>query len=342
MPRARRAAVARPQVTIVTPYLAAANNGNWQTAARWARILRERYRVRIVTAWRAGDPPPSLLIALHARRSADSIAAFAAAFPARPLVVVLTGTDLYRDIATDAVARRSLRLATRLVVLNDLGARALPAGVRDKVAVIVQSAQLRSPTPKARRFTVAVVGHLRAEKNPSLVWRVLDDWPDDVPIRVLHAGRPLDPALGRQARRVAARDPRYRWLGDQPRGRLRQRVAASQVLLHPSTMEGGALAIIEAVTAHTPVIASRIDGHIGLLGSRYPGLFPPDDAAAARVLLQRAATDPAFLGRLARACERARRRFAPAREQGDLNRLIDNCLRGSRRAPGSPRSEASP
>lgn len=321
----------RPRLTIVTPYLRQANNGNWQTAARWARMLRQRYRVKIVQQWRDGDPVPDLLIALHARRSAASIAAFAAAQPQQPLVVTLTGTDLYRDIRDDADAQRSLRLATRLVVLNDIGARALPAALRAKAAVVVQSA---SPVraPKSRGFSVCVVGHLRDEKNPQLVWRVLDGWPDDVPLRVLHAGRALDPALGHEAKLAARRDPRYQWLGDQPRGRLRRRVAASQVLLHPSVMEGGALAVIEAVMAGTPVIASRIDGNVGLLGADYPGLFAPDDADAARALLVRAAREPRFLARLRTACARRATRFAPEREQRTLCRLINDCLR---RRPGS-------
>jgi putative glycosyltransferase (TIGR04348 family) len=329
----------RPRVTIVTPYPRQANNGNWQTAARWARMLRPQYRVKVVQQWRDGDPVPDLLIALHARRSAESIAAFAAAQPQRPLVVTLTGTDLYRDIRRDRDARRSLRLATRLVVLNDLGARALPAALRAKAVVVVQSA---SPVhaPKSRGFTVCVVGHLREEKNPELVWRVLDGWPDAAPLRVLHAGRALDPALGRAAKQAARRHPRYRWLGDQPRGRLRRRVAASQVLLHPSVMEGGALAVIEAVMAGTPVIASRIDGNVGLLGSDYPGLFPPDDAEGARALLVRAACEPRFLARLQTACARRAARFAPEREQRALWRLVDGCLR-QRSASSSGRRSGS-
>jgi len=331
----------RPLITIVTPSLAAANNGNWQTAARWARMLRGPYRVRIVTAWQDGDPAPDAMIALHARRSAASIAAFATAHPRRPLIVTLTGTDLYRDIATDTAAQRSLRLATRLVVLNELGPRRLPAGLRRKAAVIVQSARLRAPAAKSRRFTVSVVGHLRGEKNPQLVWRVLDHWPHEVPLRVQHAGRALDSALGRTARQIARRDDRYAWLGDQPRGLLRRRVASSHLLLHPSTMEGGALAIIEAITAHTPVIASRIDGNVGLLGADYPGLFAPDDADAARALLLRAALDPRFLARLARACDRRVPGFAPEREQRDLRRVVDNCLHsGSRRPSATSRSKA--
>jgi glycosyltransferase involved in cell wall biosynthesis len=140
---------------------------------------------------------------------------------------------------------------------------------------------------------------------------------------------------------LAARDARYRWLGDQPRGQLRRRVAACHVLLHPSHMEGGALAVIEAITAHTPVIASRIDGNVGLLGADYPGLFPPDDANAARALLTRAASEPKFLARLARHCERVRRRFAPLREQRDLRRLVADCLcNGGRRASTTSLSKA--
>ena len=324
MRRGRRAP--RPSVLIVTPYLAAANNGNWQTAARWARMLRGRCRVRITTAWQHGDPVPDLLIALHARRSAASIAAFAAAHPQRPRILVLTGTDLYRDIKSDPAAQRALRQAHALVVLNDLGARSLPRVLRARTTVVVQSAEPIAPVAKTRGFTAAVVGHLRDEKNPQLVWRVLDGWPEDVPLRLLHAGRALDPALGREATRRVAIDARYRWLGDQPRGRLRRRVAASQVLLHPSHMEGGALAIIEAIMAGTPVIASRVDGNVGLLGADYPGLFAANDADAARALLLRAAAEPRFLARLARACRARARLFAPSREARAVIALVDNCL----------------
>ena len=339
--RPRAGARGAPQVTIVTPYAAAANNGNWHTAARWARQLRPDYRVRIATAWQAGDPAPQVLIALHARRSAPSIAAFAAEHPRRPLIVALTGTDLYRDLAHDAQARRSLRLATRLVVLNELGARRVPARWRAKVEVLLQSAPPRAPVAKPRRFTVAVVGHLRDEKNPQLVWRLLDAWPPQLPLRVVHAGGALDAALGRQAARRARDDRRYVWLGNQPRARVRRLVARAHLLLQPSAIEGGALAVIEAVTAGTPVAGSRIDGNLGLLGADYPGWFAPDDARAARDLLARAAREPAFLARLARHCARRASAFAPERERRRLLRIVAGCLpSGDRARP--PRSLIDP
>lgn len=320
-----------PRIAIVTATTAAANNGNWHTAARWARLLRPAYRVRIATDWRAGDPAADLLIALHARRSAPSIAAFAAAHPQRPLIVALTGTDLYRDLDLDRQAQRSLRLAARLIVLNELGAHRLPARWRAKADVLLQSAPARAPEPKPRCFTVAVVGHLREEKNPRLVWRLLDAWPPQVPLRVIHAGGTLDAALGREASRRARLDPRYVWLGNQPRAAVRRRVARAHLLLHPSAIEGGALAVIEAVTAGTPVIGSRIDGNLGLLGTDYPGWFAPDDAIGARALLLRAAQEPAFLARLNRLCARRASAFAPEREQRRLRRIVAGCLAANAR-----------
>lgn len=321
----------RPRVAIITPALAASNTGNWHTAARWARFLRDRYSVRVTDRW-AGDEA-DCLIALHARRSAASIAAFAAAFPDRPLVVVLTGTDLYRDLAIDAQARRSLDLATRLVVLNERAPRRLVPRWRRKAEVILQSATTLAPGRRsARRFDVAVVGHLRPEKDPQLVWNMLDHLDVGLPVRVWHAGAALDARLGRAARAVERRDPRYVWLGDLRRGQARQLMRRCHLLLHPSVMEGGAQAVIEAVTAHTPVIGSRIDGNAGLLGVDYPGWFAVGDAAAAARLVTRAASDPSFWRRLARACARCAPKFAPARECEAVNRLVHNALRSATRS----------
>jgi putative glycosyltransferase (TIGR04348 family) len=316
---------------IITPRSSASNAGNWHTAARWSRFLRERFRVTVLDHWDGSET--DCLIALHARRSADSIEGFAKVQPGKPLIVVLTGTDLYRDIETDRAAKRSLDLATRLVVLNELGANVLPARLRSKTRVILQSAPSLRPAPKAsRRFTVAVVGHLRAEKDPQLVWKLLAHIGPEVPLRVLHAGAAYDTQLGRLATSTTQHDSRYVWLGDVPRARARQLMRRAHVLLHPSVMEGGAQAVIEAVTAHTPVIGSRIDGNVGLLGRRYPGLFAVGDAAGAARLVERAAREAAFLRKLEQACARRTKWFTPEREARAVNRLVDNAL-GIRRSP---------
>ncbi|MDP4623449.1 MAG: TIGR04348 family glycosyltransferase, partial [Hydrogenophaga sp.] len=94
-------------VVIVSPALADANNGNGQTARRWRGLLAP-HRVRIVQQWPdAQADGDDVMLALHARRSADSVQAWHDRHGPRGLGVVLTGTDLYRDIAHDPQAQRS-------------------------------------------------------------------------------------------------------------------------------------------------------------------------------------------------------------------------------------------
>lgn len=316
----------------MTPSPAAANNGNWHTAARWARFLAATCDVAIAASW--NGLACDLLIALHAQRSAGSIRNFATTHPDRPLIVVLTGTDLYGDVLGSARSRETLQLATRLVVLNELAPRRLPNALRAKTVVILQSARQLSPGRKPRRhFAVAVLGHLRDVKNPQLVWSLLRELPQDFPVRIRHIGNALDPALGRDAARVAAQDRRYRWLGGLPRTRARQIVRNSHLLLHPSHVEGGAQSVIEAVTAHTAVMATDVDGNAGLLGRSYPGLFAANDVAAACALLRRAADEPPFLRRLEQSCAMRATRFAPERERAALRRLVSGLLPVARPSP---------
>lgn len=317
-------------MAIITPSLADANTGNWHTAARWARFLRARYRVRVLKAW--NGEAADALIALHARRSAASIEAFARHHPRRPLIVVLTGTDLYRDIRTDAAAQRSLELATRLVVLQERGPDALPAARRGKAVVIYQSAPRLAPGARRRTtFDVAVVGHLRDEKDPRLAMRVAERLPHDSRTRVLHIGEALDRALGQAARATERRCARYRWIGGLPRGRTRQWMRRAHLLLHPSKMEGGAQAILEAIQSGTPVVASDCAGNVGMLGRGYPGLFPVGDMQAASKLLRRAETDARFLRALQSACKKRAALFDPERERRAVLRLVDNSLAKSTR-----------
>ena len=74
--------------------------------------------------------------------------------------------------------------------------------------------------------------------------------------------------------------PRYRWLGALSQAAARRAIARARALVHMSRMEGGANVVIEAVRSGVPVLASRIDGNVGLLGADYDGYFPVGDAAA--------------------------------------------------------------
>ena len=319
----------RARICLVTPALASSNNGNWHTASRWARGLSPDYRVTLVQ--RYGGEDADLLIALHARRSADSIAAWADAQPRRPLIVVLTGTDLYRDIAVDAQAQRSLQLADRLIVLNQLGAAVLPQAERHKVRVCLQSAPARRTLAKStRRLRAVMVGHLRAEKAPETFMAAAEALAGRDDILLDHIGAALDPALGRSAAALAARLPRYRWLGALTHAQVRALDVCARLLVQASRMEGGAHTVIEAVASGTPVLASRIDGTLGLLGTDYAGCFEVGDALGLVALLQRCRDDPAMLALLRRQCDARAALFDPARERATVRGLVAEMLENTR------------
>jgi putative glycosyltransferase (TIGR04348 family) len=318
--------MARPHILIVSPASARENNGNWQTASRWLRFLAARARVAIAPSWHAGQPAPDLLIALHARRSAPALAAFAQTHPARPSLLVLTGTDLYRDIHQDAAARASLARASALVVLQPRGLDELAPHEREKAHVIYQSAPpLRPARAHAGSCDIAMIGHLRIEKDPLTFMRAaaLVTHPA---VRLLHVGGALDPALGDAARQTQAATARYRWLGALSHMPTRRQLARCRAMAICSRMEGGANVIIEAVTSGVPVLASDMSGNRGMLGEDYAGYFPPGDAAALARLIDRVAADDGYRGKLLRQCAARRRLFSPARERAALLDLVDNLL----------------
>lgn len=317
---------------IVTPALAAANNGNWQTARRWQGFLAPLYPTRLVGSWpdeRSEDD--SIMIALHARRSADSIAAWHERHGSAGLAVVLTGTDLYRDIGTDDKARHSLALAQALVVLQPLGARSLPEAHRAKVRTVIQSAPSRRRIDKTdRQLRALMVGHLRAEKSPETLFAAARMLAGHDGIRIDHVGAALDPSLGAAAEATMAACQNYRWLGGLPHEQTRRRIQRAHVLIHASLMEGGAHVVIESVTSGTPLLASRIDGNVGLLGDDYGGYFEHGDAAALAGLLEECrATQPDDDGLLNRLVAQSRARaplFLPETERAAVRRLVDDLL----------------
>jgi len=267
------------------------------------------------------------LIALHARRSYPAITAWRERFPARPLIVVLTGTDLYRDLRQDADAQASLRLADRLVVLQDDALRHLPRAARAKAQVVYQSARALVATSKpASRLNCILVGHLRAEKDPGTALRAWQFLAPQLPIRLLHVGAALDAQLAQEVQATQASEPRYRWVGAMPHGWTRQAIKRAHLLLLPSRMEGGANVIVEAVTAGTPVLASRMSGNLGMLGPDYGGYFPVGDAPALARLLVRCWQEPSFYARLAHQCRARRALFTPERERVALWRLLKQVL----------------
>lgn len=315
----------KPHILIITPALAGANNGNWQTAWRWSRMLRPLFRTTLASQWQGQQA--NLMLALHARRSAASALAWAQAKGSDQLVLVLTGTDLYRDIQTDSSAQRALQLAGQLVLLQERGPAALPAALRAKSHVIFQSTPRRLTLDKtSHHLRALMVGHLRDEKDPLTYLRAAARLAERTDISLDHIGDALDPALGQAVQQAASRYPQYRWLGGLAHELTRSRIQRAHVLVHPSKMEGGAHVILEAVQSGTPVLASRIDGNIGMLGPHYAGYFALGDDAALAALLQRCRDEPDFLPLLRQQCQARAPLFEPQREQALLRQLVTRLL----------------
>ena len=312
-------------ILIVTPAPRTSRAGNRATAARWAYMLRSLgHRVEVMVTY--DGRPCDLMVALHAWRSADSVQRFRQQHPGRPLILALTGTDLYRFIHSDPEPTlASMHTANRLVVLHEAAFEAVPAGLRGKLRIILQSAPpLPRTYPRAKRhFDVLVAGHLREEKDPLRSAYAVRDLPPESRLRVVHVGKAHDEAWAERARQEMTRNRRYQWRGEIPHWQVRRLMGTSRLMVLSSRMEGGANVISEALVAGLPVVASRIAGSVGLLGADYPGFYPAEDTEALHAALLRAERDPDFYADLQRACAARAPLFRPEHEVAAWKHLLE-------------------
>jgi glycosyltransferase involved in cell wall biosynthesis len=171
-----------------------------------------------------------------------------------------------------------------------------------------------------------MVGHLREEKDPRTYWAAVRGLAGRGDLRFDHVGAALDARLGEEAQALATAHARFRWLGGLPHEATRRRIQAAHLLVHPSRMEGGAHVIIEALRSGTPVLASAIDGNVGLLGEDHAGLFAPGDAAGLSRLLVRARDEAGLLAHLTAQGAAKADRFAPAAERAALLACVHHLL----------------
>jgi putative glycosyltransferase (TIGR04348 family) len=318
------------KILMICPAPRWSRKGNRVTAARWAGLLKQLGH-RVLIRQKFDGEPCDLMIALHARRSAAAIGRFGRSHPDLPLIVALTGTDLYHDIRGSRRAQQSLELATRLVVLQPNGLDELKAEARAKARVILQSAEpTRGAHSHARQhaagFRVSVLGHLRSEKDPlrtALATRML---PHSSRIQVVHLGAALEPAMGRWADAESRRNPRYRWLGEVSYGMARRMLASSDLMVLSSRLEGGANVLSEAIVDRIPIVASDIPSTRGILGDSYPGLYPVQDTKKLADLLDRVERDRSYYRLLKQWCTRLRPRFTPAHERATWRRILAELL----------------
>jgi putative glycosyltransferase (TIGR04348 family) len=312
-------------IRLVTPAPPGSRAGNRASANRWATLFRRLgHRVAVSTDYRG--EAADIMVALHAWRSAGAISRFATEHPDRALVVVVTGTDAYRFIDTHReTTLASLDAADHIVGLHDLLGNALPEKYHDRLRIIVQSARPRGHRQPAKRsFRVCFAGHLREEKDPLRPALAVRELPPESRLRVDAYGGAHDMAWARAAREEMRRNPRYRWHGEIPHAELRRVYSRSHLLVLPSLMEGGANVISEAVMAGLPVIASDIEGSVGLLGADYPGYYPVQDSDALRERLLHAESDNRYYSALQEACNSLRERFTPHKEEAGWGALLQD------------------
>ena len=310
-------------IRLICPVPRFSRHGNMTSALRWSRILTILGHHVVIEEQYEGAQC-DLMLALHAWRSADSIECFSTLHPELPIVLALTGTDIYQDIHEKPEAQRSLELATRMMMLQPLGMEQLPPHIRNKARTIFQSAR-QTPgghQPSGKTFNVSVIGHLRPVKDPmrtALASRLL---PDSSRLQIHHAGGAMTPELEITAKSETANNPRYKWLGEMPRWKARRVMAKSQAMVLTSLAEGGANVVSEALADCIPVISSRIAGSVGILGQGYPGYYEVEDEHDLARVLSQLETDPLFLQELKRWCTE----LSPATEQSLWNDLIQEAV----------------
>lgn len=290
---------------------------------RYGRLLRALgHRARVLEAWDGGRA--DVLIVLNAQRGARSILRARRERPELPIVVVVTGTDVYTHLGASAIMARALDAASRIVGLQSDCLRVLGPRWRPKSRAILQSydgPRLPHRVSDAH-FDFALLGHLRAEKDPFRAALAARRLPAESRVRVLHAGKALKPALGLRARSEGESNPRYRWLGPLSRRAALTLLSKSRALILSSRIEGGPGVFSEALALGVPILASRIPASVSILSARHPGLFTAGNSAELAALMRRAECEPRFLARLAAASRRLAPQFEPAVERAAWKQLL--------------------
>ncbi len=297
-------------------------------------------------SWRALEPIARLARGglLHAHDYKSLLLALAAGAATRaPVVATFHGDTghLPRVRAYEALARRAARWTSGVAVTSDvLAAQLRAAAPRTPVEVIPNGIQVGPlPTERERRVArealdipagaqvVAFVGRLSPEKAPEVLLQAAQG----VDVSLLYAGDgPLRAAL-----EAEAAGTRTRFLGFVPEvGRV---LAAADVLALPSRTEGLPMAVLEAMAAGVPVVASAVGSLPEVLGGGAGVLVPPGEVEALRGALRHLADSGRRRVLSVTARVRVESRYgAAAMARSYLERLYQPALERARRRNRAP------
>ena len=307
-------------------------SGNWVTASRWQRQLRSAgHRVAIIhDKGELDDCDADVLIGLHARRAGPAILRFKKLHPDRKVIVALSGTDIYRDLSPtrklhSATAIKALDVCDHIILLQPLMAIRLKPKWRSKSSVVMMDVVKEKSLRKRavdNSLDVCVVGHLRYEKDPLRAAMAVRDFPPNLSVHVTHAGGALSDSFLSRANREARQNENWNWLGSVTYSEVQKLMRSSDLLVNTSRAEGAPNVLFEAIGFRLPIIASKIDGHVGVLGKDYPGYFKVGDTAALRNLLARCATDAKFYQQLLNSIDALAKKYRPGSELKSLLETI--------------------
>ncbi len=313
------------KVLVTTPYEKNSLQGNTVTALRIVAILSEAGFDAVVVSNGEAVEYADIIIALHARKSAHFIDEFLERNPVGKVIVYLTGTDLYRDIPNKCgICEKSMQLANVLVVSQDASLSSVPERFRSKALVVHKSIQLPDELSdlihETDRELFTVVGHLRAEKQPFMAVEAFQLLGDSSRLKLVLLGKEIDDDSGEIARNWQNRDHRFQWLGGLDHSEAIGWIKRSVATINTSIMEGGANSVGESIMLGVPVLASRIEGNVGMLGNDYLGYFDPNSRQELANLIQQVISDTHFLERLRAQVSARRYKFSRENEkQGWLN-----------------------
>ena len=317
----------KPRIEIVTPAPAGTLHGNRITALRWQKFLSRLGYQSIVTEKWSGKSC-DILIALHGSRSYESIRSFKKAHPNYPVILIMTGTDIYRDQNKSTKVAKSMEMADAIVVLQPAAINSLPKQFHQKIRVIYQSVKsITKKVPPKRRFLASIIGHLRTEKDPFCAAQSLLLLPSNSRLELIQLGKAMSPEFKKQALSIEKKIPRYRWLEELSHASTLQWLSRSHVMIISSLMEGGAHVVSEAIAIGIPVIASDIPGNRGLLGDDYPAYYPVGDSARLSELLTQAEFDPVFYQKMSKAVAARKKITKPELEQISIQKLLKYLVR---------------
>jgi len=278
-------------VVISSPYALDSLHGNTISAARIADIL-------------------------HARKSHVAIKAVKEQHPDARVILYLTGTDLYRDMVEGCgQCTESLELADAVVVSQEASLNSIPQTYQEKAVVVYNSISLPEQKVSRRRekdlFVVA--SHMRAVKQPFMVVDALAGIDDAVRVKLM--GAEIDEGSTIKAREKMLEDERFEYLGTQDYADTIAWMSRSVATINTSLAEGGANSVGESIVLGVPVLASRIEGNIGMLGEDYAGYFSADSATELGELMHRVCSDEVFLAKLEQQVQQRSKKYSRENER---------------------------